>query len=154
MSPTEWTDANEGTSLRHMVRLDTLSPQERSERMRRVRGRNTKPEMKVRQLIHAMGYRYRLHAKDLPGTPDIVFRRRHKAIFVHGCFWHRHKDCKLARLPKSRIEFWTTKLEGNRRRDIINQKMLNRMGWQFLIVWECELKDSQLLAQKIKTFLD
>lgn len=145
---------NERTNLHHMVRIDTLSPEKRSERMRRVRGRNTKPEMQVRRLIHGMGYRYRLHAKDLPGTPDIVFRRRKKAIFVHGCFWHRHENCKLARLPKSRGEFWIPKLEGNRRRDKINQKMLIDMSWQFMVVWECQLKDIESLVLKIKTFLD
>lgn len=154
LSPTGWTGVNEDTNLYRMVRLDTLSPKERSERMSRVRGRDTKPEMKVRRLIHGMGYRYRLHAKDLPGTPDIVFRKHQKAIFVHGCFWHRHKDCKLARLPKSRTDFWIPKLEGNRRRDEINQKMLGYKGWQFIIVWECELKDAQSLIRKIRAFLD
>lgn len=97
---------------------DTLSPADRSARMSKVRGKDTKPELIARRMLHAMGYRYRLQAKDLPGRPDIVFRRRRKVIFVHGCFWHRHPDpeCKLARLPKSRLDFWLPKLERNRER--------------------------------------
>ena len=102
--------------------MDTLSKAQRSERMSRVRGKDTKPELLVRRLVHGMGYRYRLHRRDLPGTPDLVFPGRRKVIFVHGCFWHRHPDpaCKLARLPKSRTDFWLPKLEGNRARDIEN----------------------------------
>lgn len=134
---------------------DTLSPRERSERMSRVRGRDTKPEMKVRRLVHAMGYRYRLHRGDLPGKPDLVFPGRKKVIFVHGCFWHRHPDkkCKLARLPKSRLDFWKPKLEGNQRRDHQTQNRLRELGWEFLVVWECEMRDKELLENKIRTFL-
>ena len=117
--------------------MDTLAPKERSERMSRVRGKDTKPELIVRRLLHGLGYRYRLHARDLPGKPDIVFRGRRKAIYVHGCFWHRHPDpaCKLARLPKTRQDFWVPKLEGNRQRDIENQRRLTEMGWEVLVVW-------------------
>ena len=136
--------------------IDTLTPSARSERMGRVRGRDTKPEMVVRRLIHGMGYRYRLQARDLPGRPDIVFRKRKKAIFVHGCFWHRHPDpsCKLARLPKTRLDFWLPKLEGNRKRDIANVKRLEEMGWQVLLVWECELRDREQLKNVLRRFIE
>ncbi|WP_070935766.1 very short patch repair endonuclease [Edaphosphingomonas haloaromaticamans] len=135
---------------------DTLTPSARSERMGRVRGRDTKPEMVVRRLIHGVGYRYRLQARDLPGRPDIVFRKRKKAIFVHGCFWHRHPDpsCKLARLPKTRLDFWLPKLEGNRKRDIANVKRLEEMGWQVLLVWECELRDREQLKNVLRRFIE
>lgn len=136
--------------------IDTLTPSARSERMGRVRGRDTKPEMVVRRLIHGMGYRYRLQARDLPGRPDIVFRKRKKAIFVHGCFWHRHPDpaCKLARLPKTRLDFWLPKLEGNRRRDIANVERLEALGWQVLLVWECELRDREQLRNVLRRFIE
>ena len=103
-----------------------------------------------------MGYRYRLHAKALPGRPDLVFTRRRKAIFVHGCFWHRHPDpsCKLARLPKSRLEFWQSKLDGNRERDRMNESKLAAMGWKILVVWECETRNIIELEKTIKDFLD
>lgn len=135
---------------------DTLSPPARSERMGRVRGKDTKPELLVRRLLHGMGYRYRLHARDLPGRPDIVFRGRKKAIFVHGCFWHRHPDpiCKLSRLPKTRLDFWFPKLEGNRQRDVTNVERLEAMGWNVLLVWECELRDREQLANKLFAFLE
>lgn len=135
--------------------MDTLSRQERSKRMSLVRGRDTKPEMHVRRLTHALGYRYRLHRRDLPGKPDLVFGQRRKVIFVHGCFWHRHPDpvCKLARLPKSRLDFWLPKLEGNRERDERNNAMLTEMGWDVLEIWECETADVDALAKKIKGFL-
>ncbi|MGE4306454.1 MAG: very short patch repair endonuclease [Novosphingobium sp.] len=135
---------------------DTLTPSARSHRMGRVPGRDTKPEMVVRHLIHGMGYRYRLQARDLPGRPDIVFRKRKKAIFVHGCFWHRHPDpaCKLARLPKTRLDFWLPKLEGNRRRDIANVERLETMGWEVLLVWECELRDREQLRNMLRRFIE
>ncbi len=133
--------------------VDTLTKQERSERMGRVKGADTKPEMVVRRLVHAMGYRYRLHSRDLPGKPDIVFRRKKKVIFVHGCFWHRHPGCKLARIPKSRLDFWVPKLEGNRERDIRNQGTLRRMGWRVLVIWECEIGDRGELGNRIEEFL-
>lgn len=120
-----------------------------------VRGRDTKPEMRVRRPTHALGYRYRLHRRDLPGKPDLVFGPRRKVIFVHGCFWHRHPDpaCKFARLPKSRKDFWLPKLEGNRERDERNNAMLTEMGWDVLEIWECETADADALAKKIKGFL-
>ena len=134
--------------------MDTLSPAERSERMSRVRNKDTKPEMLVRRLVHGLGFRYRLHRTDLPGTPDMVFASRRKVIFVHGCFWHRHETCKLARLPKSKLHFWLPKLEGNRERDRRYQQELVRLGWNYLIIWECELADVDKLKYKISRFLN
>jgi DNA mismatch endonuclease, patch repair protein len=135
---------------------DTLDPAARSERMSRIRGRDTRPEMTVRRLLHSLGYRYRLHRRDLPGRPDMVFRGRRKAIFVHGCFWHRHPDpnCRLARLPKSRLEFWIPKLEANHLRDLRNQDALKAAGWSILVVWECELGDKEQLVNKLVRFLE
>ncbi|WP_092621100.1 very short patch repair endonuclease [Roseospirillum parvum] len=132
---------------------DTLTPSQRSERMSRVRARDTRPELAVRRVLHRSGYRYRLQGKDLPGRPDIVFRCRKKAIFVHGCFWHRHPGCALARMPKSRVEFWVTKLEGNRDRDLRNQAALIAMGWEFLVIWECEIGNTGAMEEKLRQFL-
>lgn len=134
--------------------MDTLSPRERSERMGRVRGRDTKPELLVRRLVHQMGYRYRLHGKGIPGKPDLVFRSRRKLIFVHGCFWHRHKGCPLCRWPKSKLDFWKPKLERNRQRDRDNQRRLTEQGWSFLVLWECQLKDTLQLTQQLTLFLE
>ncbi|MEO8497316.1 MAG: very short patch repair endonuclease [Planctomycetota bacterium] len=133
--------------------MDTLTPQQRSERMSRVRNKDTKPEMRVRRLVHALGYRYRLHVSRLPGRPDLVFRSRRKAIFVHGCFWHRHEGCALCRMPKSRLRFWRPKLKANRERDLANQDELAELGWNFMIVWECELGELDALASRIRSFL-
>ena len=137
-------------------RVDSLSPEERSKRMALVRGKDTRPEMLVRRLVFNLGYRYRLHARDLPGRPDLVFRKKQKAIFVHGCFWHRHRaaSCALARLPKSKLDFWRPKLEGNRKRDERNKRALARAGWKVLTLWECEIKDLKWLGAVIKSFLD
>src|SRR5450756_1265993 len=131
---------------------DTLTSAQRSERMSRVKGRHTAPEMLVRKVVHGLGYRYRLHRRDLPGCPDLTFGNRKKVIFVHGCFWHRHPDsaCKLARLPKSRLEFWIPKLDANRARDVDNEKKLKLLGWEVLSVWECQLKDQALLKRNIR----
>jgi DNA mismatch endonuclease (patch repair protein) len=134
--------------------MDTVSQKRRSEIMSRVRSKHTKPEWTVRRLIFGMGYRYRLHDRTLPGNPDIIFRTRKKVIFVHGCFWHRHENCALARLPKSRVEFWTQKLENNRRRDLRNQQALISDGWRVLTVWECELVDPVVLQEKVRQFLE
>lgn len=119
---------------------DDVDP-ERSARMRLVRGRDMKPELRVRRALHATGLRYRLQAKDLPGKPDIVFRTRKVAIFVHGCFWHQHPDpaSKLARMPKSRQEFWEPKLWGNRSRDEAVKAKLEAGGWRVFEIWECQL---------------
>lgn len=134
------------------MRYDPLSKKQRSERMSRIRREDTKPELKVRQLIHGMGYRYRLHAKELPGHPDVVFRQKRKVIFVHGCFWHQH-GCGHYRMPKSRELFWLPKLDRNVVRDKeVYQKLLHE-GWGVLIVWECQLKDVGALQHRIQAFL-
>lgn len=135
---------------------DSLTKSQRSERMSRVRSRDTKPELTVRKLLHRLGYRYRLHAFGVPGSPDIVFRQKRKAIFVHGCFWHRHDDpsCKLARMPKSRLDFWGPKLESNRLRDQRIASELDAMDWQSLVVWECELGHTEQLENKLVDFLE
>lgn len=135
--------------------LDTLTANERTQRMRRVRSKDTKPELQVRRLVHGLGYRYRLHAGDLPGRPDLVFRPRRKAVFVHGCFWHRHEGCSRNRLPKSpeRRDFWRNKLDGNAQRDRRNQAELREMGWGVLVIWECETSRVDTLAEKITAFL-
>lgn len=122
--------------------------------MARVHSRNTEPEMMVRRLVHSMGYRYRLHAKDLPGKPDLVFRSREKVVFIHGCFWHRHSECALARLPKSRQDFWLPKLDANRQRDARNECALRNAGWGVLTIWECELGDMTKIKTIIRGFLD
>lgn len=135
--------------------MDTLTPGQRSERMRRIKGQDTKPEMRVRRVLHGLGLRYRLQARELPGRPDIVFRRRKLAIFVHGCFWHRHPDptCKLARLPKSRLEFWRPKLEANRARDVENQASLESKGWKVLVLWECQTRDTHVVESLVREAL-
>lgn len=133
--------------------MDTLTPAQRSERMSRIRGKGSKPEIAVRKLIHGLGFRYRLHARELPGKPDLVFRKKRKAIFVHGCFWHRHEGCALARLPKSRHDFWLPKLGRNRERDVANEAALNAAGWKQLVIWECELKDLTKVQGRVVRFL-
>ena len=134
--------------------MDSLSPTERSAVMARVRSKDTRPEMFVRKLIFALGFRYRLHVRDLPGRPDLVFRSRRKVIFVHGCFWHRHARCALARLPKSRLEFWGPKLEGNKVRDRHNRIALLKDGWKVLTIWECQIKNRCRMETVIRNFLD
>lgn len=121
--------------------------------MARVRSRDTKPELTVRRLLHSRGYRYRLHDKRLPGSPDLVFASRKKVVFVHGCFWHRHPGCALARMPKSKLDFWAPKLEGNQLRDQRKLQDLAALGWNALVVWECELCDLSALAGNLEEFL-
>src|SRR4051812_25214837 len=122
--------------------------------MRRVRSKDTLPEMVVRSLIHRMGYRYRLHSRDLPGTPDVVFRRVKKVIFVHGCFWHRHV-CQRAALPSSNVDYWRSKQEKNSQRDRLNRASLLSAGWEVMVVWECEIrdKDKEGLCERLRDFL-
>jgi DNA mismatch endonuclease, patch repair protein len=135
--------------------MDTLTKEQRSERMSRVRGKDTAAERVVRRLVFSLGYRYRLHVRDLPGVPDLVFRSLRKVIFVHGCFWHRHRSprCRLARVPKTRVEFWLTKLEGNRLRDTRNLRALRCLGWQALVVWECQLRDLLAVRHRVEMFM-
>lgn len=127
----------------------------RSAQMALIRDRDTKPEIRVRRALHGAGYRYRLHAKHLPGKPDIVFPSRRMVLFVHGCFWHQHPSskCKLARMPKSRLDFWLPKLTGNRERDARKVAELEAMGWTVQIIWECETRDSAGLAVRLRAFL-
>ncbi len=134
---------------------DTISKERRSELMSGIRSKNSKVELLVRSLVHRMGYRFRLHRKDLPGKPDLVFPGRKKVLFVHGCFWHWHSDpdCKNARMPKSRQEFWRPKLEGNRRRDRENKAKLTDLGWEVLEIWECEAREPEEIKSRIKWFL-
>ena len=121
--------------------------------MSRVRGANTKPEIAVRQLVWSLGYRYRLHARELPGRPDLIFRKLKKAIFVHGCFWHQHLGCRRASIPKSRPDFWLPKLAKNQERDRTTMLALRRDGWATLVVWECELRDGAKVLAKVRRFL-
>jgi DNA mismatch endonuclease (patch repair protein) len=133
--------------------MDTVDAAKRSEIMRSVRGRDTGPEMVVRRLTHSLGFRYRLHDRELPGCPDLVFRSRKKVIFVHGCFWHQHKGCQRAQLPTSRTEYWAAKLGANKKRDVRNCRKLARLGWEVLTLWECRLGDLDRLARRIGSFL-
>ena len=114
--------------------------EQRSRNMSAIKSKNTKPEIAVRKLLHSMGYRFRLHRKDLPGSPDIVLPKYKTAIFVHGCFWHRHENCKYASTPKTRKEFWEKKFRENINRDNLNQANLSLKGWKIIIIWECQLK--------------
>ena len=115
--------------------------EQRSRNMSAIKSKNTKPEIAVRKVLHSMGYRFRLHSKDLPGSPDIVLPKYKTVIFVHGCFWHRHENCKYASTPKTRQEFWEAKFRENINRDKLNQENLFSKGWKIIIVWECEIKD-------------
>lgn len=135
--------------------MDTLSAEERSHVMSLVRSKDTKPEMVVRRLLHRLGYRYRLHVRDLPGSPDLVFPSRKAVIFVSGCYWHRHNCVNGRRLPKTRSEWWENKLEANRKRDQTQQRQLRRHGWRVLIVWECQITPSQIdrLSARLQRFL-
>ncbi len=121
--------------------------------MQKVRRRDTVPEMRVRRILHGLGYRYRLHRKDLPGTPDIVLPRQMKIILVHGCFWHGHKQCKRARLPIKNADTWRAKIDGNKARDKKSAAALRALGWTVLIVWECEVRDLLHLTNRLGHFL-
>jgi DNA mismatch endonuclease, patch repair protein len=126
--------------------MDTLTSAERSSQMRRIRKRDTGPELRVRRAIHALGLRFRLHRSDLPGSPDVVLPRRRIAILVNGCFWHQHEGCRLARKPKSRLDYWLPKLERNVARDIRIAEELIEAGWHPLVIWECETFDEGKLT--------
>lgn len=143
-------------SVRGSDMTDTLSKAARSARMSLVRGKDTKPELWDRRLVHRIGYRYRLHRPSLPGKPDLVFGPRWQLIFVHGCFWHRHDDpaCRLARVPKLRIDFWLPKLEGNKARDERTVIELRKLGWDTLVIWECQTRNEDVMMRTISQFLD
>lgn len=129
---------------------DIISKEKRSWNMSRIKGKNTKPELIVRSLLHKMGYRFRLHRKDLPGKPDIVLPKYKTVIFVHGCFWHRHKGCKYAYNPKSRVDFWGRKFKGNVERDHKHKLQLEKNGWKVIVIWECENRNQKKLMSSIQ----
>lgn len=132
---------------------DIVDQATRSRMMARIRNRDTAPEMAVRRELYRLGIRYRLHNGKLPGRPDIVIGRLRTVIFVHGCYWHRHPGCRLAYTPKSNVEFWQRKLEGNAKRDAENQARLVEMGWRVIIIWECEIRDREALRQRLARLL-
>lgn len=135
--------------------MDKLSQAARSKNMRAIRSKNMKPELTVRQLVHRLGFRYRLHGAGLPGKPDLVFSSRRKVIFVHGCFWHHHARtrCVDSRIPKSNVAYWRKKLAGNQQRDKKNLSTLRKAGWKALVIWECEIKNERRVTDKIVKFL-
>lgn len=132
---------------------DVFTKAKRSEVMSRIKSRDTEPERLVRSMLHKMGYRFRLHRADLPGKPDLTLSRYQTVIFVHGCFWHRHKGCRFAYTPKTRTDFWVTKLESNVTRDRVVKKELRKLGWHVLTVWECELRNADRLERRLDSAL-
>jgi DNA mismatch endonuclease (patch repair protein) len=134
--------------------MDIVSPERRSAMMSGIRGKDTKPEIAVRQLAHRLGYRFRLHRRDLPGTPDLAFPGRRKVVFVHGCFWHRHAGCRFAYRPKSNVETWQAKFDTNVARDARARSELLRLGWDVLTIWECEIADLEMVATRLTNFLE
>src|ERR1700722_10480657 len=133
--------------------MDTLSPVRRSANIARIRTQNTNPELPRRKLILRIGYLFPPDRHDLPGKPDLVFTSRKKVVFVHGCFWHQHTDCREGRVPGSRLEYWGPKLRRNQERDAIAQSRLKEQGWRYLVVWECELKDEGAASRRVRQFL-
>jgi len=129
--------------------MDVVDTETRSRMMSGIRGKDTKPEMTVRRFLHAHGYRYRLHRRDLPGKPDLVIPKLKVCLFVHGCFWHRHLGCRYATTPKTRIEFWDEKFQMNVARDLANTQALETAGWRVLTIWECELKTDKMALDKL-----
>lgn len=134
--------------------VDHISPERRSWLMSRVRGKHTTPEMRVRKAAHAMGLRFRLHRKDLPGKPDLVFPRHRVALFVHGCFWHRHAACKKSTSPKTRVAYWNEKFRSNVERDRNNYAKLSDAGWTPLVIWECQTKSDNELGSLLVQIID
>lgn len=135
-------------------RLDPLTPKERSQQMALVRGRHTGPELAVRRALSRLGYRYRLHARGVPGRPDIVLPQLRSVILVHGCFWHRHRGCSRTRVPKTRVAFWTSKFAENVTRDRSVRARLARAGWRSLVIWECLSERAQILEARLVAFLE
>jgi DNA mismatch endonuclease (patch repair protein) len=127
---------------------DNLSPQQRSLNMAAIRSRNTKPEKIVRSLLHSLGFRFRIHHKSLPGKPDIVLPKYQTVVFVHGCFWHQHPGCKRCTQPSSNTSYWVPKLAGNVSRDLLHIRELKKAGWKVIVIWECEVKNLDLLKRK------
>lgn len=133
--------------------MDRLSRSHRSWNMSRIKSRDTSTELTVRSVLHDMGYRFRLHRKDLPGNPDIVLPKYRTVIFVHGCFWHRHTECKYAYTPKSNVEFWEKKFKANVERDQNNNRILQELGWRIIVIWECQTQNLEPLKYLLKTSL-
>ncbi|MCK7579175.1 MAG: very short patch repair endonuclease [Chromatiales bacterium] len=133
--------------------MDILAPEQRSSLMSLIRGKDTGPEMKVRRMAHALGFRFRLHRRDLPGTPDLVFPSHRKVILVHGCYWHRHEGCRYAYSPKSNTKFWQAKFEANVARDRSVASALDALGWNVLVIWECETQNADTLRARLVEFL-
>ena len=133
--------------------MDIVTPSQRSALMANIRGKDTRPEMRVRHVVWGLGYRYRLHRRDLPGKPDLVFPKFRKVILVHGCFWHRHEGCRFCYSPKTNIEFWMRKFAANQERDQRNLILLRDLGWDALVIWECETSDSAILRKRITHYL-
>jgi DNA mismatch endonuclease (patch repair protein) len=133
---------------------DVFTRKKRSDIMSRIKGTNTKPEILTRKLVHSLGYRYRLHSNRLPGKPDIVLPGHQKIIFVHGCFWHGHVNCRRATLPSTNSLFWETKIARNKLRDSAVKRRLRRAGWKVFVVWQCQTKDIQNLLRRLAVFLD
>lgn len=133
---------------------DVLTPEQRRRCMASIRGKDTRPELIVRSLAHRMGYRFRLHRRDLPGKPDLVFAGRRRVVFVHGCFWHQHPRCRFATRPATRPAFWASKLEANSARDRRVRRRLARLGWNVLVVWECQTRDLAQLESRLRRFLE
>ena len=129
--------------------VDIVSKKQRSENMSRIRSRDTGPELAVRRVAHRMGFRFRLYRKDLPGTPDLTFPKHRLAVFVHGCFWHRHSGCRFAYSPKSRVEFWTKKFKQNVTRDRRNRTALQNLGWRVAVIWECETREANVVEDRL-----
>lgn len=132
---------------------DRLSPEARSAHMRKIRKTSTKPEMVVRRIAHRLGLRFRLHRRDLPGTPDLVLPKRGAVVMVHGCFWHQHSGCRLARQPKTRLDYWLPKLARNQERDGVARARLEALGWQVHVIWECETRDEALITARMRGLL-
>jgi len=133
---------------------DFLSPDDRSALMSRIRGKDTQPEKKVRSALHRMGYRFRLHDGSLPGCPDIVLKRHRKVVFVNGCFWHGHRGCRRSALPSTNVDFWTDKIERNKKRDRAARRALSKEGWGVLTVWECQTKNEEKLESLLRRFME
>ena len=133
----------------HGIMTDRLTKERRSWNMSRIRGRDTTPELRVRSLLHSLGYRFRLHVASLPGKPDIVLPKWKRIVLVHGCFWHRHSGCKFAYTPKSRLSFWTNKFTENVKRDLRTERQLRELGWRVVTVWECQICHPERLAKRL-----
>jgi DNA mismatch endonuclease, patch repair protein len=132
--------------------VDRVTPARRSAIMATVKSKNTGPELAVRRYLHRLGYRYRLHRRDLPGSPDIVFPSRKKAILIHGCYWHGHR-CRWGQLPKSKLDYWRPKIDANRKRDRRKLRTLRGLGWKVLVIWQCELRNFEAVDRKLAKFL-